>query len=140
MPSLTLTTPISRYMTQSPLRVDSTTTIAQAIEIMTKAKIRHLPVTRSRKVVGLLCLKDLQATVSQSRLDINKEIVEAVMEKDPWRVPATATLADVTIHMAQNRLHSAVIVDESDEVVGIFTEVDALKLIHEICQDSSKYA
>ena len=50
----------SSVMTQIKSTIDENKTIAEACVIMEERKIRHLPVTRTGKISGMLSVKDLE--------------------------------------------------------------------------------
>ena len=139
MAAPTITTKVAKYMTRSPLRIDETTTIAQAMKIMQKAKIRHLPVTRDRKLVGLVSTKDIALLLSKQGADPNVLTVSEAMKADPYYVLEDAVLCDVIGHMVKHKMNCTVIIDSQQLVVGIFTVVDALRILHNVCLETSKY-
>ena len=52
-------TRISEVMTKDPLCVDPSTTIEEAMNIVTDRRVRHLPVTHNGKLVGIVSSGDL---------------------------------------------------------------------------------
>jgi CBS domain-containing protein len=54
-----LTSPIQNVMTPNPKTLEVTDTIEAATELMTRANIRHVPLTQDKRVVGLISERDL---------------------------------------------------------------------------------
>jgi len=51
--------PVTQWMTRSPITVDPETSVERALEIMLAGNFRHLPVTESERVVGVVSIRDL---------------------------------------------------------------------------------
>jgi len=123
-------------MTPNPITVSSTTTIADASEVMRKNKFRRLPVVDIGKLVGIITDRDLQE-VSPSRATtlsifelnylLSKIQVKEVMTKQVVTIRDNATIEEAALIMYKNKFSSLVVVDEIDSVVGIITETDIFK-------------
>jgi acetoin utilization protein AcuB len=50
------------------------------------------------------------------------------MTQAPWTVTAQTPLVDVATHMAEEKLGSAVVL-ENDKVVGVFTTTDGMRAL-----------
>lgn len=50
---------VGEIMTKSPITVEPDMTIKEALDIMAAHKLRHLPVVKGKKLVGLICLRDI---------------------------------------------------------------------------------
>lgn len=114
-------------MTRSPLTIGSDISIRKAEELMRSHGVRHLPVLYGGRVVGVISDRDVKLAAKFESAGTLP--TEEFMTPDPYLVPVTATLADVVEEMADRKIGSAVVVDESSSVVGIFTAVDALMLL-----------
>lgn len=123
-------------MTPNPITVNSTTTIADASEIMRKNKFRRLPVVDIGNLVGIITDRDLQE-VSPSRATslsifelnylLSKLQVKEVMTKNVITIQANATIEEAALLMYNNKLGGLVVVDDHSSVVGIITETDIFK-------------
>lgn len=54
-----------------------------------------------------------------------------IMSRQPYRVSPDASLADTAARMAQSREDCAIIV-RGDQVLGLFTSTDALRVLSEV--------
>lgn len=133
----TLSTKVSKYMTTGPLRVELTTTVAIAIQILQKANIRHLPVVQGLKLYGILRYHDLMS-FAQNLDDLNTATIESIVDLNPYCVSPETPLYEVATEMTTKK-HECAIVLEGDDIVGVFTTTDALRLLNLICEAASKY-
>lgn len=69
--------PISKIMTPNPITIDSSSMGSEALLIMAKHNIRHLPVIKSEKIIGIISLTDLIRKQAHNALYLIKEINSA---------------------------------------------------------------
>jgi len=50
---------VAQWMTRKPVTVGPETSVERALEIMLAGNFRHLPVTESERVVGMVSIRDL---------------------------------------------------------------------------------
>ena len=115
---------IQKFMTTSPHTIGEEQTMALAHRMMHDNGIRHLPVLRNHKVVGLVSDRDLHFVEALKDVDPKVIKVSEAMSQDPYVVSPETPLDEVVAMMASNKLGSA-IVAQNEHVVGIFTTVDA---------------
>ena len=60
-------TPVNEIMTKTVITVQSADSIEQCMELMTKNKIRHLPVVNEGKVAGIISIGDVVMSIIQSQ-------------------------------------------------------------------------
>jgi acetoin utilization protein AcuB len=130
---------IGYYMTQSPITVSEQTSMKEAVLTLQRHRIRHLPVTNGTKLVGIVTDRDLKRASPSLLLEIEREEVEQVLRTTSvssimTREPVTATpdtpLVDALRLMVEGKFGSIPVVN-GDDLVGIFTEIDALKVLIE---------
>ena len=122
---------ISKYMTVVPHTVDYEQTIDKAETLMRENNIRHLPVTRAGKLVGLLSDKDVKSVLAFAGTDPAKVKVGDVCEDEVFTVEPAATIDEVAEIMAEKKFGSALVVD-NNKLVGIFTVIDSLQALAEV--------
>jgi acetoin utilization protein AcuB len=115
---------IQKYMTTSPHTVGEDQPMSIAHRMMREHHIRHLPVLREAKVVGLISDRDLNFVETLKDVDPKHVRVSEAMTADPYVVSPDTPLDEVVSAMAASKYGSAV-VTQHDKVVGIFTTVDA---------------
>ncbi len=116
---------IERYMSPSPHTIGSDQPLSVAHQVMHRHDIRHLPVLRGGRIVGVVSLRDLHLMETLPGVHADELSVEEAMSQDVYSVPRDAPLAQVARTMATRKLGSAVVL-EHNKVVGVFTTVDAL--------------
>ena len=120
---------IDSNMTPFPTMTSSETPVSEALDFMEEMEIRHLPIVQNGKVIGIVSARDL----GQAQLLAKAKITVAeVMTPNPYCVAVGTPLSVVTKEMAQHKYGSAIVTNESGEVVGIFTTTDAMRLLSEI--------
>jgi acetoin utilization protein AcuB len=116
---------IAQYMTRHPQTIGVDQVLALARRMMREHAVRHLPVLAAGLVVGVITERDLALAESARRLDLDRATVAQAMGRTAYCVSPEAALVDVVREMALCR-HDAAVVLDGDQVVGIFTSVDAL--------------
>lgn len=115
---------IAKYMTTAPHSIGSDQAIATAARMMNDHRIRHLPVLRGGRLLGMLTDRDIKLIETFHDVDPTKITVEEAMTEQPYSVSPEAPLDEVVETMAAKKYGSAVIM-QNEKVVGIFTTVDA---------------
>ncbi len=121
-------TSVERFMTHCPHTIEETQPLRDAHELMRRHQVRHLPVLRAGKLVGMLSLRDLHFIESLSAVDLEKVPVGDAMSTDTYAVGPRTTLRRVAAVMADHRYGSAVIMAK-DRVIGILTTVDGMRAL-----------
>jgi acetoin utilization protein AcuB len=125
------TSQVGRHMTLAPLTVGADQTLSVAHRMMRDKRIRHLPVLRAGKLVGLVSQRDLMLIETLPDVDPSEVPVEDAMSTEVFAVSPDASLAKVARKMAARRLGSAVVM-EGKRVVGLFTATDACRTLARI--------
>jgi acetoin utilization protein AcuB len=119
---------VDQYMTEAPHSIGSDQPLALAHEMMRTHRIRHLPVLRAGKLVGVVSQRDLYFLETMREVDPAHVKVEEAMAQEAYAVATSAPLARVAKTMAANKYGCAVVMEDG-EVVGIFTAVDGLRAL-----------
>jgi predicted transcriptional regulator len=76
-------TKVSAVMTEDPFCIDPSTTIEEAMSIVTNRRIRHLPVLHNGKLVGIVSSGDLTHWLVQDREGEIRELVDVAAHTRP---------------------------------------------------------
>lgn len=117
-------------MTANPFTVGPDNTLPEAMALMDKHKIRHLPVLDGGRVVGVLSQGDIDAagpsratTFSAGEVNylLNKLKVSKVMTRDPLTIAPDALIEEAALAMRDNKIEMLPVV-EGTRLVGVITE------------------
>lgn len=120
---------IQKYMTAFPYTIGADISVKVALEMMREHRIRHLPVQKGGVLVGVITDRDIKLAASFK--DAGDMRVDDVMTPDPYTVTPDAELDGVASEMAEHKYGCAIVVQDNGKVVGIFTDVDALRALAE---------
>jgi acetoin utilization protein AcuB len=98
---------------------------------MREGGIRHLPVLRGGKLVGVLTQRDLYFLETISGVDIEIDKVADAMTSDVYSVEPEESLREVARVMATRKYGCAVVMEDG-RVLGIFTVTDAMRQLAEV--------
>ena len=125
-------------MTPRPISITEQTTMQDAIALLQRHHIRHLPVTDGSTLVGMVTDRDLRkatpSLLSGIAMEDYQQVLIAthvarIMTREPETVDRETELSDAVQLMVEKKFGSLPVV-EGDELVGILTEIDALKVLH----------
>ncbi len=113
---------VNETMTHFPEVAFPGTTVEKAKAAMDKWGIRHLPIVDGNKVVGIVSERDILP-------HDDKKLLRDLMNTDVYQVHQDRYLAHVVAEMADKKYGCAIVINGKDEIVGIFTTIDALNLL-----------
>jgi len=131
---LNATAPIHQFMTRSLPTVAPETALALARELMADNRLRYLPVLSRGRVVGILGARSDTVVDEFGIFAVDEGTVQGAMTQGPECVPSSCPLRDVVHTMAHEAIAVVLIVD-GVELKGMFTDVDALKLLAMVLSD-----
>lgn len=131
---------ISSVMSPCPYKITSKTSATEAVQMMENFEIRHLPVVLDGMITGVLTVQ--QALLAKSFYSDNEDApsVSDLPLSQPLVVSEDSDVAEVVKEMADKKLECALIANEEDMLVGIFTTTDVCRLVFMLLdqQESSK--
>src|SRR5213078_3211238 len=100
-------------MIMDPITLSPDHKIADALELMRRYKISGVPVTKNKKLVGILTNRDLRF---ETRTDV---AVDKVMTKENLiTVPVGTTLEEAEAILHKHRVEKLLVVDEKQNLKG----------------------
>lgn len=127
-------------MTNMPKTIGEDIPISIAKEVMKRGEFRHLPVLSAGRLVGVVSDRDI--SVAESFSGKGEITIGDIMTPDPYVASQDEPVDHVLLHMAEKRYGCALVRDaESEALIGIFTDTDALRFYADrLQQDAGKKA
>lgn len=124
--------PVEEFTTPDPVTASEKTSLDEIIHLMKTHGVRHLPILRDNKVVGIISDRDVKVALGLNSRE--KMLIEArhFMVSDPVTVNCQESLDKVAFEMSQKKIGSVIVTDENEQFIGIFTVTDALNALIEI--------
>ena len=129
--------PVSAEMTRLPFSIDANATLREAQQKMEQEGVRHLPVTESGKIVGIISDRDIKSAFDPIVEMPPMRKVRSTMSVDPYIVPPYEPLDDVLSTLAERKIGCAIVADEG-KLAGIFTTIDAARMLAERLRDENR--
>jgi len=127
---------VGSFMSPCPVLIDAQASLREAELLMGEHGIRHLPVMSQGRAIGVVSERDIaQVSALVPGGESRVTVVEA-MTPVPYVVSPDMSLARVATRMATERYGCALVVEgPSEDVVGIFTTIDALRALAAVLPD-----
>ena len=124
-------------MTTEPISIGEDTSMKEAAVLLRQHHIRHLPVVEGRVLVGIVTDRDIRKASPSllSGVDTSKyeEVlvdtpISRIMTREPFTVTVDTDLREVVQLLIDKNIGGIPVVN-GKELIGIFTEVHALKVL-----------
>jgi len=109
-------------MIVDPITMSPDEKISDALEVMRKYRISGVPITKNKKLVGILTNRDLRF---ETRTDI--PISKVMTKENLITVPVGTTLEDAEKILHQHRVEKLLVVDKNYTLKGLITVKDIQK-------------
>ena len=130
--------PISEIMTKKVITLSTKDNLETAEYLFKKNKIRHIPVVKNNKIIGMLSYTDLLRISFADAIDEDEDTVdtvvynmftiEQVMAKNLISVSSNTTIKEVAELLSKREFHALPVVDD-DKLVGIVTTTDLINYL-----------
>jgi CBS domain-containing protein len=132
---------VGELMTRDLVTLTETQNLTRAEELLRLHRIRHLPVVRNGKLVGLVTHRDLLRAAAQcGGADPAEQPLWAsdVMVRKVTTVhPDTSTREAVKL-MLDNKYGCLPVVEADGELIGIITEADVVRFAQHLIEDMDR--
>jgi CBS domain-containing protein len=119
-------------MTKDPIALDASDNLALANVIFHFGRLRHLPVVRAGKPIGLVSHRDYLRALAQGN---ETTLAGQVMTKPVERVSPETPLSKALRLMLRKKYGCLPVVNRKGQLVGIVTETDATRLAERLVRD-----
>jgi acetoin utilization protein AcuB len=114
---------VSQIMSSEVVAISPDKRVGQALQLMQKHNIRHLPVIQGEAMVGWITSRDLREVLLASMLE--KITVADVMVKDPLTVTPETSLEEAARLIHDHKIGGLPVM-EKDRLVGVITMLDII--------------
>ena len=138
-------TNVGKWMTKSPIVIEKDATVIEAMHLMKEKNIRRLPVMDQGRIAGIVTekmLADFRPSKATS-LDtweihyiLSKTLITDAMNPKPYKVKPETDLAECAKLLHDRKLNGVLVVDDNDNLAGIFTVTNALEALIEISKSA----
>ncbi|ABF90358.1 MULTISPECIES: CBS domain-containing protein [Myxococcus] len=120
---------VGELMTRDVVTLKETQNLAKADELLRLHRIRHLPVVRQEKLVGLITHRDLLRAAATHATDPAAQPLWAadIMTRDVQTVRPDTPLRRAVTLMLEHKYGCLPVVDEGGVLQGILTEADLVR-------------
>lgn len=135
--------PVEEIMTKQVHTVNAADSMLEVRKKMSNHHIRHAPVMKDGKLIGIISLTDVQRMTFASTYgeeeagadDVISDMfnAEVVMHKDPFTVDVSTSVKKASEIFVNRDFHALPVVQEG-ELAGIITTTDILKSLLQSCQ------
>jgi CBS domain-containing protein len=124
------------WMTKGPMTLRESDDLGTAAALFKLGRVRHLPVVRQGKLVGLLTQRDLlRALGSKARAGEKKTPVKALMRTRLLTAHTTTPLREIARLMLKKKVGCVPIVGTGRRLLGIITESDLVRFSAELLDE-----
>ncbi|NHF60865.1 CBS domain-containing protein [Flavobacteriaceae bacterium TP-CH-4] len=132
--------PVSTIMTKNIISLNATDGLEKAEHLFKKHRIRHIPVVKGEKIIGMLSLTDLlrisfadgayrnEDDDDGDTIVYNMFTIPQLMARSLERVSPHTTIKEVAEILASKEYHALPVV-EDEKLVGIVTTTDLIKYL-----------
>jgi len=127
---------VEEYTSPALVMVNIEDSLDRALELMQSNGIRHLPVEDKGNVVGIVSERDVMTHMGKNWAIMMN--MSDVMNTDVLTVYRKQNLGEVAMELSRQKIGSALVLDDSGEIFGIFTTTDALNALVELLYPDAK--
>ena len=102
--------PIGKMMDTNVLMMESTKTVAEAIDLMQKKNAKVILVSNEGEAIGIVSKTDIIFKVVAKHLPINKVKLREIMSSPVFTIPSQSTLQDALSYMDKYSIRQLVII------------------------------
>jgi CBS domain-containing protein len=126
---------VAEFMSKDLVTVRETDDLALAESLLKLGGIRHLPVVRDRKLVGILTHRDVLRCGQWGRPAARGIPVSEIMTVEPTSVRPTMGLAQAAKIMLERKFGCLPVCEPDGTLVGIVTEADFVRFAADVVRD-----
>ena len=129
---------VKEWMATEPIVIDENTSIMKACQLMKEHGIRRIPVVKQNRIAGIVSDRDIKdAAPSKTASMDDHEIyyllsetkIKDIMTSHPLTLRENDSVEKAAVIMLENRISGLPVVNDQNQVVGVITQTDILKVM-----------
>jgi CBS domain-containing protein len=134
---------VEDVMTRDVVTLTPEQTLRDAINLLRREHIRHLPVVEGQKLLGIVTDRDVKRATPSVFTGVGNDeydtslvtiTVAQLMTREPITVPGRSPLKKAVEIFINARVGALPVVDDG-QLVGILTDIDVLRITHDLLPD-----
>lgn len=132
---------VGELMTRELVTLKETQNLAHAEELLRLHRIRHLPVVRGSKLVGLVTHRDLLRAAAERQGEMARQPlwVADIMVREVRTVHPETPLREALGLMLTNKYGCLPVVGEDCGLLGLLTEADLVRYAQHLIEDLDRH-
>lgn len=127
---------VGDFMTAEPVTLNEDDDLGHADTVLRLGRIRHLPVVRGEKLVGLVTHRDILRVLGKNAPPWGRSTLAAdVMTRELTTVGRETPLRKAARVMLKHKLGCLPVVEANGRLVGILTEADLVRFAADMVGD-----
>lgn len=132
-----MNTTVRTAMTRNPVCIAPGTTVPEAMALLKRHRIRHLPVVEGGTLTGIVTDRDLREAMPSDATSLSvwevmhliaKLTVREVMTRSVMTVGPDTPLRDAAEMLVTRRIGAVPVISDTHEVVGMLSVTDLLRV------------
>ena len=129
---------VQNWMTSEVVTVDEKTSVVKISKILKDKAIRHLPVMRGGKLVGMITSHDVREALPSKSATLNvhelhhllaETKAKDVMTPNPFTIRPDQTMEVAAVKMLKHKITGLPVVTEKGDLVGIISQGDVFRVL-----------
>jgi CBS domain-containing membrane protein len=128
---------VEELMTREVVTLEADDALIQVDDLLKRHHIRHVPVVKGRKLVGMVSHRDLIRALARQPVGQRAQPISVrdVMTREVEIVGPRASAREAIEKLLDARFGALPVVDARGELVGIITESDFMRLARTLLQE-----
>lgn len=132
---------VEELMTRDLVTLAEDDDILRGDDLLAEYDIRHLPVVKEGKLVGVVSHRDLIRALARQELTPGKPPMQVrdVMTHAPDTLKPTSSVHEAIHRMLDHKFGCVPVVEDGNRLVGILTETDLIRLADRLLEDEERH-